>query len=74
MILKEYIHKHGIKDKRVVYEAAGHLQNRYDFEEWRMNLIMYAMLKDKIKYHKNLVDTYEQICASIANSEANKLG
>jgi len=69
MILKEYIHKHGIKDKRVVYEAAGHLPNRYDFEEWRMNKIMLSMLKEKIDYHSKLVDMYQTICTSIKAAE-----
>lgn len=70
MTQKEYIYKHGIKDKRLVYEAAGHLPNRHDFEEWRMNLIMYSMLKDKINYHQHLVDVYRQICDSIVAAES----
>ena len=65
MTLKEYIHKHDIKDKRVVYELAGLLPDRRDFEEWRMDKIMLSGLQEKMNYHRNLVDTYQRICDSI---------
>lgn len=69
MTMKEYIHKHGIREKRIVYEAAAQLPNRMDFEEWRMNRIVVSMLAEKIAYHRNLAEIYEEICRSIAASE-----